>query len=83
MKLFRDGVPTVSIPVKREDWRTNGLAVLGFVAERLMGEDELFDIVDFDHVSGAFGNTTALLAWAAENVPELADDMTVDEGEEF
>ena len=83
VKLFRDGVPTISIPVKREDWRTNGLAVLSFIPERLMKEKEMFDIVDFNYETGIFGDPTALLAWAAENVPELQDDMTVDEGEEF
>ena len=76
VKLFRDGVPKAGFPVKREDWRTNGLAVLSFVAERLMAEQELFQIVNLD-------DPASLLAWCEENVKELRDDMSVDEGEEF
>ena len=77
VKLVKDDVPTVSFnPVSRENWRTNGLAVLGFVAERLMKEQDLFEIVNLK-------DPTTLLAWAAENVPELADDLSVEEGEEF
>jgi len=76
VKLFQGGVPRARFPIKHEDWRTNGLAVLSFVAERLMKEQELFQIVNLD-------DPATLLEWAAANVPELADDMSVDEGEEF
>jgi hypothetical protein len=70
------GDPVASFPVRFEDWRTNGLAVLGFLAERLLQDEDLLEIVDLK-------DPGKLLAWAKENVTELEDDMTVDEAEDY
>ena len=73
VKYFVDGEPKARFPVEHEDWRTNGLVVLDLMAERLMKTD----------VAALCGDVDAFTAWLAENVPELADDLTVDEAEEF
>ena len=68
------GKPVASFPIKREDWRTNGLVVLGWTAERLLGLDyeEIAKVADLE-------DPEPLLEWAKEHVPELADDHTTDE----
>jgi hypothetical protein len=69
-----DGIPMVTFPIERDNWFTNSLAVLGFLAERLMKVDDVFEVVNLT-------DPKTLLAWAEENVSELKDDMSVDEQE--
>jgi len=68
-KLKDDGTPVIRIPPTPDTWRTDGLVCLGFVAERLIaaGTETLFGLVNFSQPDHG-----RLLAWTAENVPELA-----------
>jgi len=73
VKLFVDGEPKARLPVEHDDWRTNGLVFLDLMAERLMQAD----------AAALCDDPAALLEWVAANMPEMADDLTIDEGEEF
>ena len=68
-KLKDDGTPVIRIPPTPDTWQTDGLVCLGFVAERLIaaGTEKLFGLVNFSQPDNG-----KLLAWTAENVPELA-----------
>lgn len=75
VRLHReDGTPRLPFPITPKGWRLNGLAVLGFLAKRLLALDDetLFKVVNLT-------DPASLLAWAEENVPELSDDMSTDE----
>ena len=73
VKYFVDGEPKARFPIEREDWRTNGLVILDLMAERVMKDDPA--ALCEDHAT--------FQDWLKENVPELEDDLTVDEGVEF
>ena len=78
---FRTSKPMQALMIlktsfEHEDWRTNGLVLLDLMAERLMQLEDPASLCDPN-------DSAPLLDWAAENMPELEDDLTVDEGVEF
>jgi len=84
VKEYKDnGDPVIHLPPSANDWHLNGIVCLNFLAERLVAiEDEksgtLFDLINLTNP-----DLEKLLAWVAENVPELAEPMEESEGEEL
>jgi len=75
-----DGTPVIRIPPTRDTWQVNGVVCLNFLAERLAKQEAevLFNLVNLSEP-----NPEPLLAWVAENVPELAEPMEESNGEEL
>jgi len=75
-----DGRPKLTFPIRSAKWRLNGLVLLDRFAEALfkLSPEEMFELVNISQP-----NTDKVIAWAKEHVPELADDLTVDEEEAY